>query len=191
MVRWLFPDFGLAQGLLTKTACRAILLAVCGTGLAQSPAPQTPSPQTFPVAPALGQYADTLYKICGQHKVDEHPARIPTIGCFAVFSGRTLDGDVDGRKVTIRVTPQGDEIFQVDGVEVRKTSSSDTNDPRVKVSSSGFAFCAKDPHDCPVLIDTITRQPGSFTVFDVSREFKPHTFVSNQENWDAVKAQPR
>lgn len=163
-----------------------VLIASASLALPSIMSAQSGDPNKFPTAPALGTYSDTLYKICGRMKVDLNPSKIPAIGCFAVRAGKSLDGQVLGRKVSIRVPANGDELFQVDGVAIRRTSSSTTNDPWVKPSASGFAFCRKEgPPDCPVMIETMDRKSGSFATFDVSREFKPRSFVTNQENWDA------
>ena len=162
-----------------------LFTAASVVGLSQTSKPQTPSPQNLPTAPALGQYANTLYGICGQRRVDEHPLHIPSIGCFAVRAGTVLRGEIEGRDVAIRVTPEGIELFEVEGVTVRNVTNADTNGPLVKVASSGFSFCKRDTHDCPVMVNTLDRQPGQFVIFDVAHEFKPGSFVTNQENWEA------
>lgn len=154
------------------------LAAICCSAVAQS------DPNQLPTAPALGRYADTLSNICGRNRVDVNPTKIPFIGCFALKAGTSLSGQIDGRAVTIRVSPHGEEIVEVDGVPIRQTNSSTTNIEGVKPSSSGFAFCTKEkPQDCPVL-STLLRQPEKFVTFDVSRAFKPRSYVTNQENWN-------
>jgi hypothetical protein len=155
-----------------------VLAATCCSAVGQS------DPNQLPTAPALGRYTDTLSNICGRNRVDVNPTKIPFIGCFALKAGMSLSGDIDGRAVTIRVSPHGEEIVEVDGVAIRQTNSSTTNIEGVKPSSSGFAFCTKEkPQDCPVL-STLMRQPEKFVTFDVSRAFKPRSYVTNQENWN-------
>lgn len=164
---------------------RKMTLIVVGTvALYGSAFAQSAASDPFPVFPELGRYADTLSQICGRKKVDLHPTKIPLIGCFAVKVGTPLSGEIEGRKVTIRQTLQ-EEVFTVDGAELRRTSSSTTNDSSIRPSSSGFAFCRQGhTDDCPVMIDTLMRRAGSFAIFDVSRAFKPRSYVTNQENWD-------
>lgn len=142
----------------------------------------------FPTYPNLGRYRNFFSSLCGKNGVDVNPAAIPEIGCFAIKAGGSLDGKIDGRTVSIRLDASSNETFYVDGAEIKRTGASATNDPLVKPSAAGLAFCTKEtPNDCPVHIDTIMRQAGEFASFDVAREFKPRIFVSNRESWDQVR----
>ena len=165
-------------------ARRAGAFVIAFTAASACALAQSPDPNQLPTAPALGRYTDTLSKICGRNRVDVNPSKIPFIGCFALKAGTSLSGDVDGRAVTIRVPLQGEEIIEVDGNAVRRTSSSTTNVEGVKPGASGFSICTKDkPKDCPVL-SALMRKSGSFVSFDISRAFKPRSYLTNQENWD-------
>jgi hypothetical protein len=151
--------------------------------------PALAGPNDFPTFPNLGRYRNFFSSLCGKNGVDENPAAIPEIGCFAIKAGGSLDGKVNGRIVSIRLDANSNETFYVGGAEVKRAGASATNDPLVKPTGAGLGFCIKEtPNDCPVHIDTIMRQPGEFASFDVAREFKPRMFVSNRENWDGERA---
>jgi hypothetical protein len=160
------------------------MFAVLFVAVASSALAQSADPNQMPTAPALGPYSNTLSKICGRNKVDLNPTSIPFIGCFALKAGSSLTGDIDGRSITIRVSLQGDETYEIDGVTLRRTGSSTTNVEGIKPGGSGFTFCTSQQlRDCPIL-GALLRQPGRFVSFDVSRSFKPRSYVTNQENWD-------
>ena len=136
--------------------------------------------------PALGHYADASSRICGSRKVDVHPATIPEIGRFATGAGMSLDGVIDGRRLAIRLAEDGNETYVVDGEEIRTTGSGGTNDPRVRLGGAGYMFCRDaSGADCPATIAVMVRQAGRFATFDVSRQIRPHAYVTNEENWKA------
>jgi len=139
-------------------------------------------------APALGPYANLLGSICGRDKVEATPAAIPRIGCFAVAPGSSIEGEVEGRMVRIDIDAAGQQTFFVDTQALRRIGNATTNNPLVKSSASGFAFCSRDRADCPTIIDVLTTTPGGFAVFDVARELEPSAFVTNEENGDAESA---
>jgi hypothetical protein len=146
-------------------------------------------PNDLPTYPDLGRYGNFFSSLCGKHGVDENPAAIPEIGCFAIKAGGSLDGKINDRAVSIHLDANGNETFFVDGVEIKRAGASATNDALIKPTGAGFAFCTKEtPADCPVHIDTMIRQPGEFASFDVAREVRPRVFVTTQENWDVEKA---
>ena len=180
----MMPRPGTSLSVAGPIARRSCVFAVVFVAVSARAVAQSPDPNQLPTAPALGRYADTLSKICGRNRVDVNPTKVPFIGCFALRAGTSLSGDIDGRAVTIRVSLHGEEIVEVDGVAIRRTGSSITNVEGVRPSSSGFAVCTKEkPVDCPVL-SALLRKPGSFVSFDLSRAFKPRSYVTNQENWD-------
>jgi hypothetical protein len=146
---------------------------------------QAADPNDFPTYSNLGRYQNIFQSICGRNKVDTSPTTIPSIGCFAIKAGGSLQGTIGGHTVSIRLDANSNETLNVDGVEIQPTGSSTTNHPLVQPTAAGFAFCSEAaPSDCPIQIFVLTRRPGDFASFDISRQFKPHSFVTNQENWD-------
>lgn len=142
-------------------------------------------PNQFPTYPQLGRYSNLFGSICGKKKMATAPTEIPKIGCFAVKAKSSITGEIEGRSVRIDIGADGVETFFVDGKRLYRLQGEITNDPLVKNSSTDFAFCRKEaPSDCPTTIDALDRTPGGFTSFSVAREFAPHTYVTNEENWD-------
>jgi hypothetical protein len=171
----------------------AIPLCLSAAALTIALLPSAPvahaGPNDFPTFPDLGPYANLFAGICGKNKVDEKPASIPEIGCFAIKAGAALDGKVGSRTVSIRLDADSNDTLYVEGIEIKRTGGNSTNDPLVKPTGTGFAFCTDgNPADCPVHIDALMQKPGEFASFDVARQFKPRSFVTNQENWDAESA---
>src|ERR1700760_1423078 len=102
----------------------AAAIAVClGVPIAHA------GPNDLPTFPGLGQYANLFTAICGKNKVDEKPASIPQIGCFAIKAGAALDGKVNGRTVSIRLDADSNDTLYVEGIEIKRTGGNSTNDP--------------------------------------------------------------
>jgi hypothetical protein len=166
-----------------------LFAAVAAAG--SMPAALAADPNALPSYPDLGRYANFFASVCGKQKVDTDPRTIPAIGCFAIKAGGSLSGTINDRQVTIRLDAKSIETVAVDGTDIARTGRSTTNDSLVKPTATGFSFCSRQqPDSCPVQIEVMMRQPGEFATFDVQQQIGAHSFVTNQENWDAERSRP-
>jgi hypothetical protein len=164
---------------------RAVVFVLAFTMAVRSIESRAADPNQLPTYPQLGRYSNVFGVICGKNRVDTAPTEVPKIGCFAVKVGTSIMGEIEGRSIRVDIGIDGNESFFVDGKKLERVGSEVTNDPFVKNSSSGFAFCRKEePSDCPTTINALERTPREFTIFSVAREFAPNSYVTTEENYE-------